>query len=124
MLAMIVDDSRSLRLTLGLFLKDFGFDVIEAEDGEAALTELEAGARPDVAFVDWTMPGMDGLTFIRRCHEKPAYREMVMMMVTTKNTAPQVAEAFAAGAHEYVIKPFTKDGIADKLRTLGVFPDA
>jgi two-component system chemotaxis response regulator CheY len=122
MLAMIIDDSRSLRATLAVYLKDFGFEVIEAGDGAEALARLDSGVQPDVAFVDWTMPGMDGLTFIKHCRENPDNADIVLMMLTTKNADAQINEAFAAGVHEYVIKPFTQDLIAEKLQTLGVFP--
>jgi two-component system chemotaxis response regulator CheY len=124
MLAMVVDDSRSMRLTLALYMTGFGFDVIEAGDGADALAKLDAGARPDVVFVDWNMPTMDGLTFIKQCRANQEYQDIVLMMLTTESSISRISQALAAGAHEYVIKPFTKDVIAEKLKILGVFPSA
>jgi two-component system chemotaxis response regulator CheY len=120
MQALVVDDSRAMRSILTRFMIDLGFDVIQAGDGSEALAELEAGARPDVALVDWNMPVMDGLTFIKHCRSNPEYRDVVLMMVTTESEQSQIVRALAAGAHEYVIKPFTQDVIAEKLALLGL----
>jgi two-component system, chemotaxis family, chemotaxis protein CheY len=120
MQALVVDDSRAMRSILTRFMTDLGFDVIQAGDGAEALAELDGGARPDVALVDWNMPVMDGLTFIKRCRANPEYRDVVLMMVTTESEQSQIVRALAAGAHEYVIKPFTQDVIAEKLALLGL----
>ena len=120
MQALVVDDSRAMRSILTRFMTDLGFDVIQAGDGAEALAELDAGARPDVALVDWNMPVMDGLTFIKRCRSNAEYRDVVLMMVTTESEQSQIVRALAAGAHEYVIKPFTQDVIAEKLALLGL----
>jgi two-component system chemotaxis response regulator CheY len=120
MQALVVDDSRAMRSILTRFMIDLGFDVIQAGDGAQALAELDGGARPDVALVDWNMPVMDGLTFIKQCRQKPEYRDVVLMMVTTESEQSQIVRALAAGAHEYVIKPFTQDVIAEKLALLGL----
>jgi two-component system chemotaxis response regulator CheY len=120
MQALVVDDSRAMRSILTRFMTDLGFDVIQAGDGAEALAELDGGARPDVALVDWNMPVMDGLTFIKRCRSNPEYRDVVLMMVTTESEQSQIVRALAAGAHEYVIKPFTQDVIAEKLALLGL----
>jgi two-component system, chemotaxis family, chemotaxis protein CheY len=120
MQALVVDDSRAMRSILTRFMTDLGFDVIQAGDGAEALAELDGGARPDVALVDWNMPVMDGLTFIKRCRQNPDYRDVVLMMVTTESEQSQIVRALAAGAHEYVIKPFTQDVIAEKLALLGL----
>jgi two-component system, chemotaxis family, chemotaxis protein CheY len=120
MQALVIDDSRAMRSILTRFMTDLGFDVIQAGDGAEALAELDGGARPDVALVDWNMPVMDGLTFIKRCRSNPEYRDVVLMMVTTESEQSQIVRALAAGAHEYVIKPFTQDVIAEKLALLGL----
>ena len=120
MQALVVDDSRAMRSILTRFMTDLGFDVIQAGDGAEALAELDGGARPDVALVDWNMPVMDGLTFIKRCRSNPEYRDVVLMMVTTESEQSQIVRALAAGAHEYVIKPFTQDVIAEKLALVGL----
>jgi len=122
MQALVVDDSRVMRTILTHLLVDMNFTVVQAGDGAEALQILEDGARPDVALVDWNMPGMDGLTFIKRCRANPDYRDLVLMMVTTESEQSQISRALAAGAHEYVIKPFTEEDIAKKFEMHGLKP--
>ena len=83
---------------------------------------LEAGLRPDVALVDWNMPVMDGLTFIKTVRSREELRDISLMMVTTESEQAQIVRALAAGAHEYVIKPFSDEVIAEKLALLGLVP--
>ena len=122
MQALVVDDSRVMRTILTHLLVDMKFTVMQAGDGAEALQILEDGARPDVALVDWNMPGMDGLTFIKRCRANPDYRDLVLMMVTTESEQSQISRALAAGAHEYVVKPFTEEDIAKKFEMHGLKP--
>jgi len=118
--ALIIDDSRTMRSILRRILTGLGFECREAGDGQQALAALESGPLPDVCLVDWNMPVMDGYTFVTRVRAEQAWRGITLMMVTTESAHSQVVRALAAGAHEYVIKPFTPDGIADKLRLLGL----
>ena len=120
MLALVVDDSRAMRAILTRLLSGLGFDVAQAGHGEEALSELDAGTKPDVILVDWNMPVMDGLTFIRAVRERHDMRDVSLMMVTTESEQAQIVRALAAGAHEYVIKPFTDEAIAEKLALLGL----
>lgn len=120
--ALVIDDSRVMRAILARFLLDLNFSVLQASDGVEALQILEDGARPDVALVDWNMPVMDGLAFVKRCRANPEYRDLMLMMVTTESEQSQIVRALAAGAHEYVIKPFTAEDIAKKLELLGLTP--
>ena len=120
MQALVVDDSRAMRAILTRLLDGLGFDVAQAGDGQEALEVLARGVRPDVILVDWNMPVMDGLTFIKQCRAHDDYRDIVLMMVTTESEHAQIVRALAAGAHEYVIKPFTEDVIAEKLALLGL----
>jgi two-component system chemotaxis response regulator CheY len=120
MQALVVDDSRAMRTILTRLMTSLGFTVIQAGDGAEALALLDGGERPEVALVDWNMPVMDGLTFIKTCRANPDYRDIVLMMVTTESERSQIVRALAAGAHEYVIKPFTSETIAQKLEMLGL----
>lgn len=120
MLALVVDDSRAMRSILTRLLSGLGFDVAQAGDGAEALQVLDAGTRPDVVLVDWNMPVMDGLTFIKTVRGREEYRDISLMMVTTESEQGQIVRALAAGAHEYVIKPFTDEVIAEKLALLGL----
>jgi two-component system, chemotaxis family, chemotaxis protein CheY len=120
MLALVVDDSRAMRSILTRLLGGLGFDVTQACDGAEALSVLNAGTRPDVILVDWNMPVMDGLTFIKNVRAREDLRDISLMMVTTESEQAQIVRALAAGAHEYVIKPFTDEVIAEKLALLGL----
>jgi two-component system chemotaxis response regulator CheY len=119
--ALVVDDSRAMRMILRRTLTRLGFTVVEAGDGQQALDALSAADQvPDVALVDWNMPVMDGLTFIKTVRQEKAYRQMSLMMVTTESEHSQIVRALAAGAHEYVLKPFSDDAIEEKLALLGL----
>jgi two-component system chemotaxis response regulator CheY len=122
MRALVVDDSRAMRAILSRLMEQLGFEVTQAGDGRQALDILEAGLRPQVALVDWNMPVMDGLTFIKTCRDNDEFRDITLMMVTTESEQAQIVRALAAGAHEYVIKPFTEEVIAEKLALLGLVP--
>ena len=118
MLALIVDDSRTMRLVLKKILNEVGFEVSEAEDGSEALIRLKELDRVDLMLVDWNMPVMDGLEFVRAVRQDNAYDEVPLMMVTTEDTMDRVVEALNAGANEYVMKPFTSESIIEKLEIL------
>jgi two-component system chemotaxis response regulator CheY len=120
MLALVVDDSRAMRSILTRLLGGLGFDVAQAGDGAEAMQVLDAGTRPDVVLVDWNMPVMDGLTFIKTVRSREDLRDISLMRVTTESEQGQIVRALAAGAHEYVIKPFTDEVIAEKLALLGL----
>ena len=120
MLALVVDDSRAMRSILTRIMTGLGFDVAQAGDGAEALSVIEAGATPDVVLVDWNMPVMDGLAFVKAVRAREDLRSVSLMMVTTESEHAQIVRALAAGAHEYVIKPFTVEVIGEKLALLGL----
>lgn len=123
MRALIVDDSRAMRRIVGRILTDAGFDVLEAADGQEAVDLLETqDSPPDLACVDWNMPVMDGLTLIQHVRKHPEWRAITLMMVTTESEQDQIVRALAAGAHEYLIKPFTGEAMVEKLDLLGLLP--
>ena len=123
MRALIVDDSRAMRRIVGRILSDAGFEILEAGDGQEAIAVLEANADlPVLACVDWNMPVMDGLTFITEVRKRPEWRSITLMMVTTESEQDRIVRALAAGAHEYLIKPFTGDALVEKLDLLGLLP--
>ena len=127
MRALVIDDSRAMRRIVGTILKDFGYEVREAGDGRQALDALQEGSAegwvPDLCCIDWNMPVMDGLQFVFAVRANPAYRQVTLMMVTTESETGQIVKALAAGAHEYLIKPFTADALRDKLALLGLLPE-
>jgi two-component system, chemotaxis family, chemotaxis protein CheY len=120
--ALVIDDSRAMRRIVGSILEDFGYETRQAGHGREALDVLEEGYVPDLACVDWNMPVMDGLQFVSAVRSNPAYRSVTLMMVTTESEHGQIVRALAAGAHEYMIKPFTADAMRDKLALLGLLP--
>jgi two-component system chemotaxis response regulator CheY len=120
MLAMIIDDSRAMRAILRRIVTELGFECVEAGDGQQALDRMNAGEVPDLALVDWNMPVLDGLSFIQAVRANTGWRDITLMMVTTEGEHAQIVRALAAGAHEYVIKPFTPEAIEEKLALLGL----
>jgi two-component system chemotaxis response regulator CheY len=123
MRALVVDDSGSMRTIVSRILDRLGVDEIaEAENGLDALSVLEEGALPDVALVDWHMPGMNGYQFVCAVREQPRWRSMAIMMMTAENEHGDIVQALAAGATEYLIKPFTAEALVDKLSLLGLNP--
>ncbi|WP_298462499.1 response regulator [uncultured Cellulomonas sp.] len=124
MRALVIDDSRAMRRIVSGILAGIGYETAEAGDGRQALDLLEAGETFDLACIDWNMPVMNGLEFVVAVRANRAWRDMTMMMVTTESEHGQIVRALAAGAHEYLIKPFTPDAIRDKLELLGLVPQA
>ena len=120
MRALVVDDSRPLRRIESEILTELGFQTSDAANGRIALESLAAQPLPDVILVDWNMPEMDGLEFIRRLRDDRRYAGVVVLMVTTETETDQMLRALSAGADEYLMKPFQKQGLIDKLRLLGV----
>ena len=120
MKALVIDDSRAIRLILKTILEELGFETFEAGDGLEALTRMKEVGSIDLALVDWNMPHMDGYEFVRAVRGETANDAMRLMMVTTEAEMEQVAKALEAGANEYVMKPFTRDTIVDKLDLMGI----
>lgn len=120
MKALVIDDSRAMRMLLRRIVTELGFEVSEAENGKDALDSIDAGDMPDLALIDWNMPVMDGLEFVSAMRARPDARNVTLMMVTTESERSQIVRALAAGAHEYMIKPFTPDALVDKLAMLGL----
>lgn len=118
--ALIIDDSRTMRSILRRIVTELGYETTEAANGQDALDALEDGLMPDLCLIDWNMPLMDGYTFVTRVRAEPRWRNLTLMMVTTESEHGQIVRALAAGAHEYVIKPFTPDAIVEKLELLGL----
>ena len=123
MRALVVDDSRAMRTILSRILRKAGIEEIrEAADGSEAIARLQDGELPDVALVDWNMPVMNGLELVKAVRQRSEWRRIAIMMVTTENEQSQIVRALAAGAHEYLIKPFDEAALIDKLEILGLQP--
>lgn len=123
MRALIVDDSRAMRLVIGRIMTDLGFEIADAANGREALDRLAAGPLPTVALVDWNMPEMNGLELVCALRANDRYSATRIVMVTTETEMGQVVRALEAGADEYVMKPFTKDVLREKLELLQLVSD-
>jgi two-component system, chemotaxis family, chemotaxis protein CheY len=105
---LTVDDSRTMREMVSFTLKSAGYDVIEAADGQQALSVANTG-RVDLVIADLNMPVMDGLTLIKRLRALPAYRTIPILMLTTESDDRKKQEGRTAGATGWIVKPFNPD---------------
>jgi two-component system, chemotaxis family, chemotaxis protein CheY len=119
MRALVIDDSTAMRSILGRMLRELGFEVLEAGNGREAIDRLETSGGVDLALVDWNMPEMDGLEFVRRVRATGP-GEIRLVMVTSEVEAGRMALALAEGADEYVMKPFNRQVLEEKLGLLGL----
>jgi len=115
---LIVDDSRIIRKVARRIVEGLGFEVDEAADGAEALVYCHS-LLPDVILLDWNMPVMDGLAFIRRLRELPSGASPKVLFCTIETQPERIAEALAAGADEYVMKPFDGEILQAKLAEVG-----
>jgi len=97
-----------------------GFEAVLAADAEEALASLERDHDFDFALVDWNLPAMNGLELVLAIRELPALENIRLMMVTTETELARVQEALEAGADEYIMKPFDKEMLLEKLALLGI----
>jgi two-component system chemotaxis response regulator CheY len=120
MRALVIDDSKAMRMILKRELVALGFEVFEAGDGQEALSRLADLGAVDVVLVDWTMPGMDGMTFVHQVRAEAAYEEMRVVMITSESDPAQIFHALMAGVDEYATKPITREALAEKLGLVGL----
>jgi two-component system chemotaxis response regulator CheY len=120
MRALVVEDSSTIRMILSQYLKKLNIEVVEANDGAQALERLKEMPMPDVVLVDWNMPVMSGIDFIKAVRDLCAYDPVPLMMVTTNSEKEFLGMAMDAGANEYIQKPCTLEGLRAKLNVLGL----
>lgn len=120
-LALVVDDSRTIRMILRRVLAEESFEVLEAGNGREALQVLDASPEPvSLVLADWNMPEMNGLELVKQLRSRPELCAVKVIMVTTEAETEHVVAALEAGANEYVMKPFTKEILKQKLEMIGV----
>ena len=119
MRALIVDDSRFMRVLLRGMLEPRGIACEEAADGQAGMDLLRGASRFDLVFVDWNMPVMNGLEMLERLRAEN-FGDVKVMMVTTEAENEFIVRALDAGADEYLMKPFDEEALSEKLAMLGV----
>jgi len=121
--ALVVDDSRAMRRILARYLQELGFEVVEAGSGVEALVLAPKLEGLRLLLLDWNMPEMDGRTLLQRLRDDPEFADLPIMMVTTESEMEQVEVALQAGASEYLMKPFDRQALLEKLLLLGFDPE-
>lgn len=112
---LVVDDSKVIRKVASHILETLDFAIVEAEDGSQALEAVQ-NEDPDVVLLDWNMPVMDGMQFLRALQELSLARKPKVIFCTTENEVGQIREAIDAGADEYIMKPFDRETLQSKLQ--------
>lgn len=120
MRALVIDDSRAMRTILRGILVSLEFEVVEAADGRQAVDILSEDHNFDLALVDWNLPEMSGLEIVTEVRKDPQLASLPLLMVTTETESERVIQALHAGANEYIMKPFDRDMLLDKLVMLGI----
>ncbi len=118
---LIVDDSKVVRKLARRIVEPFGFEISEAEDGKQALDQCLA-SMPDFILLDWHMPVMTGIEFIRHLRASPGGDVPKVVFCTTENDYNRILEAIQAGANEYMMKPFDEEILKGKLAQVGILP--
>lgn len=123
--ALIVDDSKTIRMILGRIMRELGYETCEAVNGIDALRVIESEkATVSLVLADWNMPEMNGLDLVKQLRLNPDFSSVKVIMVTTETEVDHIVSALEAGANEYVMKPFTKDILKEKLELVGILPVA
>jgi two-component system chemotaxis response regulator CheY len=117
---LIVDDCKVTSKILSRFMQELGFSVSSVSSGEAAVEYLTNHQSPSIMLVDWVMPGMSGVQLVAWLRAQPALTETPVLMVTGERDLTRVAEALSNGANEYIMKPFSKEVLEEKLQLLGI----
>jgi len=123
MRVLVIDDSRTTRIIIGQILREIGMEVLEAANGLDALERLKTDPNIELLLVDWNMPVMNGLDFVRAVRSDSTYDSVRILMVTSEAQGDHGGEALRAGANEYLMKPFNKDGLVSKLELLDAMPE-
>lgn len=121
MKAIVVDDSKAVRMILSRILTSLSYEVDEAANGFQAWEKLSANCDGfGLALVDWNMPGVNGFQLLQQIRSDARFTSLVVIMVTTETEYAHVAAALEAGANEYVMKPFTREILIDKMQLAGL----
>ena len=118
MKALVIDDSRAMRTIIGQILRSIGYEVVDASNGREGLQRVSEVGPLSLILVDWYMPEMNGIDFVRALRSDRKNDDVRVMMVTTETEMKRIAEALEEGVNEYVLKPFTRDVILQKLEQM------
>lgn len=119
---LIVDDSKVIRMVAKKILTELQFATVEAEDGQQALDACKADM-PDAVLLDWNMPVMNGIDFLRELRKLSGGDKPVVVFCTTENDIEHIQEAIEAGANEYIMKPFDSEILQAKFAQVGLIAD-
>ena len=116
---LVVDDSRMIRRVASRILKDLKFETSEAENGQDAIDKCHIDM-PDAILLDWNMPVMDGLSFLKELRNHEDGKTPIVIFCTAERDVLKITEALEAGADEYIMKPFDSDIIESKFQQAGL----
>ncbi|MGF1606869.1 MAG: PleD family two-component system response regulator [Rhodothalassiaceae bacterium] len=116
---LVVDDSKVIRKVARRILEELSFEIEEAVDGQDALDKVNQKV-PDMVLLDWNMPVMDGLEFLKRVRANADIEQPKVIFCTTENDMAHIRMALEAGADEYIMKPFDREIIETKLLQVGL----
>lgn len=116
---LIVDDSKVIRKVARRILEELNFEIREAVDGQDALNSCKE-VMPDVVLLDWNMPVMNGLDFLKTLRSTPGGDAPIVVFCTTENDMSHISAAINAGADEYIMKPFDREIIEAKFAQVGL----
>ncbi len=116
---VVAEDSAPTRRIVASILRECGFSVEEAANGQEALARLSELGRPSLAILDWNMPVLDGIATARALRSDQRYADLPILMMTTERLKDRIEAALAAGVDEYLMKPFTREMVVEKLALLG-----
>ena len=117
--ALVVDDSLTVRSIITKMLSESGIGAVQASNGQEALKVLDSNPDVSISMVDWNMPVMNGIDFVKQVRSLPQYSKMKIVMVTTETEMRQIMLALESGVDEYIMKPFTKEIFEEKLSMIG-----
>ncbi len=120
MMALVVDDSAAMRRIQQKALETEGWSVECVATGEQALEKLNAVERCDLVVTDWHMPGMGGIELVRAIRATPRFAQLKVLMVTSDSMMQSVQQAIAAGANDFVMKPFTTEALMERVNAVMV----
>ncbi len=112
---MVIDDSKTIRRTAETLLKKAGCEVVTAVDGFEALAKI-TDQSPDLIFVDIMMPRLDGYQTCALIKKNPTYRDIPVILLTSKDGLFDRARGRIVGSDRYLTKPFTKDELLNAIR--------
>jgi two-component system chemotaxis response regulator CheY len=118
--ALVVDNSKGLRLLLGWILQEVGIETVEASNGAEALQILGTDAHFTVVIVDWDLPGMNGIQLVAEIRSHERLKSLPIMMISGRPHSSDAEYALRTGVNDYVIKPFTREAILHGLTRMGL----